>query len=216
MRSSAPNWIKVRYFTSCLGRLEQESNGACHGLKVGDSISYKVSIEVSVNGHKSLSSNNHEFLLSNASIWNTWGDSMPSQSCGQENHIRYLPRGFERENGRWNTAVLRMSMWNCRPGSNPYCFCRFIFQKKFQFCSISLKSYERNSSLCHNGGDLKCGVCQCYGSHFGKTCNCTSALDIKKLENQCKDNGKICSNRGTCQCGKCECFKRPNPKEVSL
>lgn len=34
-------------------------------------------------------------------------------------------------------------------------------------------TYEVNSPKCHNGGDFKCGICQCDSLHVGPSCECS-------------------------------------------
>ncbi|XP_014224421.1 integrin beta-PS-like isoform X1 [Trichogramma pretiosum] len=79
--------------------------------------------------------------------------------------------------------------------------------------------YEKNSTVCHHGGDLSCGVCNCYDKHFGKNCECTTNDPSQTFVNEfaCRrDNTSTvdCSGRGTCTCNRCECETRIDETEI--
>lgn len=65
---------------------------------------------------------------------------------------------------------------------------------------------------------MKCGICECDPSHYGRQCECD--LDtIRLMEDSlaCRPDNTTtvdCNGRGTCVCGQCQCNLRSNPNEV--
>jgi protocadherin alpha len=79
-------------------------------------------------------------------------------------------------------------------------------------------AYEEHSEICNNAGTLKCGICECDDTHFGRNCECATndVLDNKNLYMGCRDNNSLidCNGQGDCSCGQCQCYARPKPEEV--
>ncbi|RWS29011.1 hypothetical protein B4U80_10561 [Leptotrombidium deliense] len=75
----------------------------------------------------------------------------------------------------------------------------------------------QNSPMCSKGGDLVCGICNCYQNRHGKNCECigNSELEKKKLKECQRDlnTTTYCSNRGECSCGECICKKGPTKQD---
>ncbi|XP_069683530.1 integrin beta-PS isoform X2 [Periplaneta americana] len=78
--------------------------------------------------------------------------------------------------------------------------------------------YKERAEECSYHGTLKCGICECDSTHFGRACECGSETKHKpEFELGCRpDNTTLvdCSGRGSCVCGICECETRENPLEV--
>lgn len=70
---------------------------------------------------------------------------------------------------------------------------------------------EKDSPICSNNGELKCGMCFCNEGFIGKTCDCSlkNYASTREMESQCRlpEDGSVCSNRGECLCGNCYCSK---------
>ncbi|KAL5278574.1 ITGB1 family protein [Megaselia abdita] len=79
-------------------------------------------------------------------------------------------------------------------------------------CESEGPMFEKHSPKCKNHGDLKCGICECDNSFFGRHCECSSQDASANTEfGNCRadKNSTIeCSAKGTCICGVCECDKR--------
>ena len=78
------------------------------------------------------------------------------------------------------------------------------------------ETIEKDSQICNEHGDYKCGTCICQEGWIGKTCDCDlqNYKSSKELDNQCRlpvDNvtnqilGPMCMDRGECLCGQCYC-----------
>ncbi|OCT63520.1 integrin beta-6 isoform X1 [Xenopus laevis] len=60
--------------------------------------------------------------------------------------------------------------------------------------------------ICAGHGDCECGDCVCHSGWSGSYCNCTT-----DTQSCISESGTLCSGRGECVCGKCVC----NNPEVS-
>ncbi|XP_069080308.1 integrin beta-6 isoform X1 [Pleurodeles waltl] len=56
--------------------------------------------------------------------------------------------------------------------------------------------------MCGGHGDCECGECVCHSGWLSEYCNCTTNVDTCVSE-----DGVLCSGRGECICGKCVCTK---------
>ncbi|XP_028662245.1 integrin beta-6 isoform X1 [Erpetoichthys calabaricus] len=54
--------------------------------------------------------------------------------------------------------------------------------------------------LCGGHGDCDCEKCSCHSGWTGEYCNCTTSV-----ENCITEDGDLCNGRGDCICGKCIC-----------
>ncbi|KAK2720272.1 hypothetical protein QYM36_004226 [Artemia franciscana] len=79
--------------------------------------------------------------------------------------------------------------------------------------------YKEEAEECNGVGTLKCGVCDCDDTHFGRVCECDNndSINVVDSEAGCRPDNTtdiLCNDRGACVCGECQCYARPNPLEV--
>jgi len=84
-----------------------------------------------------------------------------------------------------------------------------------------LQGYKEEAEECNGVGTLKCGVCDCDDTHFGRVCECDNndSINVVDSEAGCRPDNTtdiLCNDRGACVCGECQCYARPNPLEVSF
>ncbi|XP_069472449.1 integrin beta-6 [Ambystoma mexicanum] len=71
------------------------------------------------------------------------------------------------------------------------------------YCECDDFSCLRHKGLmCGGHGDCECGDCVCHSGWVTEYCNCTTSTDTCVSE-----DGALCSGRGDCICGKCVCTK---------
>eukprot|EP00102_Acyrthosiphon_pisum_P022565 XP_016659775.1 PREDICTED: integrin beta-PS-like [Acyrthosiphon pisum] len=105
-------------------------------------------------------------------------------------------------------------------GINESLTVSLYMQCECQCENVGHPDYLKKSPDCRGVGTLKCGVCECDSTHFGRMCECdannnhhgnyTYMVSGCQLNNDSEIN---CSDRGECNCGQCDCQVRSNPEE---
>lgn len=149
LKDNASDPVRITYSSSCLGGKNELTN-VCKGLRVGDTVSFDLTITV---------------------------DSCPSNSERWNQTIRVYPVGLDDE------LLIDLSM-----------LCDCDCEKDW--------NREEKSPSCGLKGTYQCGLCSCYGNHYGRRCECDAKDANPAREDASCMNGndtKACSGRGTCR-----------------
>lgn len=69
------------------------------------------------------------------------------------------------------------------------------------YCECDDFSCARHKGvLCSGHGECHCGECKCHAGYIGDNCNCSTETSLCV-----SDDGQMCSGRGSCVCGRCQC-----------
>lgn len=203
LKDNATNYVQMTYHSACLGDKRKETN-VCHGLKIGQTVSFDIDIEVKACPKRASEYNQtiqvypvglNESLLIDLEI-------ICECDCEKPwNIVEHSPvcKGF-------GSLVCGI------------CVCDPLRYGRYCECDAKESDPARDLIGCHNGndtricsgqGDCICGQCECRQRKnepdlriYGKYCECDNFSCFHH------DN-KICSgpDHGTCECGKCVCNK---------
>jgi len=206
LKDTAPPGVKIRYYTSCLARLLQENN-KCDGLRVGSTINFTVSVEIT---HCPVKSKQRQSILIYPVGLNEKLvlDVDVACQCGCEEQT--TGSAVEKSSGECSGGGhLVCGICKCddgRTGAN--CECSVDGPEQIsEDCQPEVTSAVNSTlktNLCNGRGNCVCGKCECHrrpNPHEtvdGKYCECDN-FSCDRLDN------KLCSGNGVCTCGRCVC-----------
>ena len=231
MKDNAPSFIKVNYYSKCLGK-KRTLTSKCDGLKVGTIVTFE--IEILATSCPVLSKDwKQSFKIYTVGINETLTVdlellcSCPCEETGEKNSnackgYGTLQCGICKCNNNYYGRFCdcansdpNKNQHQCRPDNvtdidcsgNGNCVCgQCICRKESSgnFCECDNSSCDRNNGVvCSGQGICDCGSCKCQPGWSGSACECRSSQDTCIVPNAL--NGEICSGHGSCVCGKCEC-----------
>uniref|UniRef100_A0A915EUL7 Integrin beta n=1 Tax=Ditylenchus dipsaci TaxID=166011 RepID=A0A915EUL7_9BILA len=189
--------------SKCLDGKTMSDTNVCDGIKVGDEVSFEVTLEAThcvkqrdfelfigpsgldevlkLNVHVICDCDCEEEIVYNAPECHGHGNLV----CG----ICQCIEGYKRQR---QSDLLRkgcVQVWSLLlfPRANP-----------------------EEIKLCGGHGTCNCGVCQCEPGFTGPACECPLSKETCMSK-----NGKECNGHGECICGKCRCFTDENGQKYS-
>ncbi|CAM1327219.1 ITGB1 (predicted) [Pycnogonum litorale] len=197
MKDTAPDYVKISYFSKCLGDLKEATN-ICKGLKVGTEVEFEAQIEV----------------LECPADREKWTTKFIIYPVGLEPLTVNLNIICEcncesAENEEKNSPLCNNGTYQCG-------VCECYGDRYGRYCECDKSNpkakndthcrYKSDQYVCSGRGRCTCGECECDKKSTpgheitGNWCECDNfSCD--------RHQGKICSgpNNGECVCGQCKC-----------
>uniref|UniRef100_A0A336M8L1 Integrin beta n=2 Tax=Culicoides sonorensis TaxID=179676 RepID=A0A336M8L1_CULSO len=205
MKDNATSYIKVKYYSRCLGGNTFTETNKCDGLKVGDLIEFQAEIiavscpKDPAEWHQTLKIypvGIDEALVIDLELLCSCPCEMPNSPYYEDYSSKCSGHG-----------VYKCGICECAPdfyGRK----CECSMQDLHSDITSGISCRPDNTSLvdCSGRGNCVCGVCECHTRPnleekiTGKYCEC----DNFSCE---RHNGLLCSGpeQGTCKCGQCAC-----------
>uniref|UniRef100_A0AC35TMN0 Integrin beta n=1 Tax=Rhabditophanes sp. KR3021 TaxID=114890 RepID=A0AC35TMN0_9BILA len=192
---NASSGLKISYRSKCLNGKELTDTNVCDNIKVGDEVTFEVTLEAV----KCVDKRDFELLIGPSGLEDTLKVNVKvlcDCDC-QETPIKNSPL--------CNGGTLACGICTCLPGfSGKDCGC-----KVGDIGSLALENKCKmtpDSLPCSGKGDCHCGKCSCFSREnineriYGEFCECTN-YDCPRHDR------KLCNDHGTCNCGVCECIE---------
>ncbi|KAJ8255350.1 hypothetical protein GJAV_G00203870 [Gymnothorax javanicus] len=219
--------LQITFTAVCNGQAAQAGQKRCSNVKVGDMVSFYVTVELSecFTGPK-------RFSIKPVGFRDALEVELEALcSCGC--HQRPEPNSSHCSDGR---GALECGLCVCQDGYvGPRCECPEDGLQKSDCrahpgaetcsgqgvcycgqCICHPSSYGRiygtycecddftcprhRGKLCGGHGECECGECVCHSGWTGEYCNCSNSTRACVSE-----DGELCSGRGKCVCGRCVC-----------
>nr|XP_057938901.1 integrin beta-2 [Doryrhamphus excisus] len=233
-----PENVRIVYTPRCEhARQEGDNKGVCDNVRVGEEISFDVTVTADTCMEKK------SFSIRPLGIKDTLTVKLstncecqcknPPESqhthCTGKGRIRCgicsCSQGFvgqfcecsigNREEHTLRASCLRESGIECENRGDCVCgrcLCHTTASGSSyhgEFCECDDEHCEKfQNKLCGGNGKCNCGTCKCYPGFDGSACQCTVS------EEGCRTpNNTICYGRGNCKCNRCECkdgYQRPH------
>jgi len=206
MKDNATAPVRIRYFSTCKGGPEVETN-ICDNLHVGDEVSFRVEMSLdSCPADRSLWHQRIEIspvALKDALILDL--EMLCDCECERPGHPGYVPNSDHCQGqGTYSCGVCR-----CHDGfigKKCECGTSDITSSTTTVIDESSCIAENDTKVCSGQGTCNCGVCQCNTRDNeeeiinGEFCECTNFLCGRQF-------GELCSGpeHGRCECSKCKC-----------
>ncbi|CAJ1076232.1 integrin beta-3a [Xyrichtys novacula] len=187
-----PEELNLLFNATCLNGEIIPGVKSCSGLKVGDTVSF--SVEVQLRGCPKEKS--HTFTIKPRGFKDSLEVTVEyACSCNCEADAEGNSTLCSNGNGTYECGVCQ-----CHSGRlGPRCECSVEDYNPTDDANCIPKP---NSPVCNGKGVCLCGQCSCHASEFGqvwgKYCECD---DFNCL----RFKGELCSNHGKCDCGFCQC-----------
>ncbi|CAH2305601.1 integrin beta-6 isoform X1 [Pelobates cultripes] len=213
------------FFTAnCNGDSSITSSKKCQGIRVGDTVSFNVTINST-----SCEKQTRHIMIKPVGLQDSLEIEIHSE-CACPCQADAEVRSAECSQGQ---GTLECGVCVCRPGfMGARCECNEESANsssctEFDSCSGKGECYcgqcicnpsvygkiygarcecddfsclRHRGLICGGHGDCECGECACHSGWTGAYCNCS--IDAKDC---ISEDGTICSGRGECVCGRCVC-----------
>nr|XP_033802460.1 integrin beta-6 [Geotrypetes seraphini]XP_033802461.1 integrin beta-6 [Geotrypetes seraphini]XP_033802463.1 integrin beta-6 [Geotrypetes seraphini] len=160
----------------------------CSNIKVGDTVSFNVTIGLTTCEKKS-----RHIIIKPVGLRDTLEiEIRPECSCTCQNSVDVNSTKCSKGNGSFECGVCL-----CHPGYiGPHCEC------SEDLLSINSCKGAPEHDSCSGRGDCNCGQCNChssaYGRIYGQHCECDDFSCVRF-------KGLVCAGHGDCDCGECVC-----------
>lgn len=192
-----PKELALSFNATCLNGEVIEGLKSCSGLKIGDTVSF--SVDVQLRGCPKEKS--RTFTLKPLGFQDTLEITVDFEcECDCQEHAQPDSPLCNQGNGTYECGVCQ-----CHPGwLGPHCECAegdYSLSEQDN-CSPPGSDPLHAPPICNGRGDCVCGECVCHASSYGKVwgrfCECDNF-------NCLRYKGELCSGHGTCDCGSCQC-----------
>ncbi|KAI2800139.1 Integrin beta-1, partial [Blomia tropicalis] len=199
LKDNATSDVTITYTSSCLDGRKEQTN-VCRGLRVGDSVTFDLKIQL-----ESCPSNRDEWnqtikiypiglkdalfidlsMICDCDCERDWNSEENSESCNFK-------------------GTAQCGICKCNPGfEGERCECDSKDLDKIEMIDRCRRGND--TKLCSGRGTCRCGICECYAREApeevsGQFCECDNfSCD--------RHDGQVCAgpDHGTCSCGKCVC-----------
>nr|XP_033801508.1 integrin beta-5 [Geotrypetes seraphini] len=187
-----PEDLSLAFTATCQDGLSHPGLRKCEDLKIGDTVSFDVSVQAS---SCPASDTKHTFILKPVGFRDTLEVTVAYNcSCGCAAEVE--PNSAKcGSNGTYACGLCKCdagylgAKCECREGDNANTYqsmCREAEEKP----------------LCSSRGECSCNQCVCYESDFGKISGPFCECDDFSCP---RYKGVLCSGHGECVCGECKC-----------
>ncbi|KAF3843535.1 hypothetical protein F7725_002384 [Dissostichus mawsoni] len=207
-----PEDISLSFTATCQDGKPLPGLRKCADLKIGDTVSFNVSVEArscpSAAPSRASPSSRWDLKTACRSLWIIRG----TYNCGTCHcEPGYLGARCECQEGESGSSYLSA----CREAEGKQvcsgrgeCSCNqcLCYESEFgkiygTYCECDDFSCARHKGiLCSGHGECHCGECKCHAGFIGDNCNCST-----ETSSCIADDGQMCSGRGSCVCGRCQC-----------
>jgi len=210
MKDNSTQFVKVTYYSNCVGDGPMRQTNKCSGLRVGSRVQFTAKIEV-VKCPKDPREWKQVFEIYPVGINETVLvelEMMCQCDCEKPGNPGYIENAHQCSgHGTYMCGICQ-----CAPDFfGRKCECDAENLSFHGDLEAGCRPDNTTTTLCNNRGDCICGKCECYPREnqneivSGDYCECDNfSCD--------RYDGKLCSgpDHGVCVCGKCECFAEWN------
>ncbi|KAG8432161.1 hypothetical protein GDO86_016703 [Hymenochirus boettgeri] len=189
----SPEDLSLSFSATCQDGLSQPGVKKCGDLKIGDTVSFDVSVEAR-SCHPA--GTNQTFTIKPVGFRDTLEVTVTYNcSCGCSEQIETASSRCN-SNGTYTCGIC-----DCDPGFlGARCECGE--EESSGDVSQNTCREAEGRTVCNGRGRCLCGVCVCYESEFGiisgSYCQCDDFSCARY-------KGVLCSGHGVCDCGECKC-----------
>uniref|UniRef100_A0A3B3ZET6 Integrin beta n=1 Tax=Periophthalmus magnuspinnatus TaxID=409849 RepID=A0A3B3ZET6_9GOBI len=187
-----PEDLNLAFNATCLNGELIQGVRSCSGLKIGDTVSFSVEVQLrSCPKEKS-----RTFKIKPLGFKDSLEVTVDfACNCDCEASAQPDSALCSQGNGTFECGVCQ-----CHPGRlGPHCECSVEDYSPSDDANCIPKA---DGPMCSRRGDCLCGQCSCHGNDFGQVwgryCECD---DFNCL----RYKGALCSDHGKCNCGFCQC-----------
>jgi len=210
MKDNSTQYVKVNYYSNCVGDGPMRQTNKCSGLRVGSRVQFTAKIEV-VKCPKDPREWKQVFEIYPVGINETvlveleMNCQCDCEKPGNPGYIENAPQCSG--HGTYMCGICQ-----CAPDFfGRRCECDAENLSFHGDLEAGCRPDNTTTTLCNNRGDCICGKCECYPR---ENPNEVVSGDYCECDNFSCDryDGKLCSgpDHGECVCGKCECYAEWN------
>ncbi|XP_043930863.1 integrin beta-5 [Protopterus annectens] len=190
--SDHPEEINLAFTATCQDGLARPGLRKCKDLKIGDTVSFDLSVEAS---SCPVQDTRHSFVIKPVGFRDSLEVSVTYDcTCRCSRNIETVSRKCN-DLGNYSCGIC-----DCIPGFlGTKCECQ-VGEEGNTYQNMCRET--EGKSICSGRGECSCNQCICYESEFGKIygpfCECDDFSCARH-------KGILCSGHGDCHCGECKC-----------